>query len=300
MCLATSVGSIHLENPLILASGVVDMTAGSMERCRGAGAVVTKSVGLEERSGYGNPSVVELEHGILNAMGLPNPGVDSYVEELRDVDVDIVVGSIFGRTQEEFVAVAEKMAPSVAALELNMSCPHAGAYGAGVSTDSIAALVNGVKDAVDIPIWVKLGAENIGERGQAAADGGADTVVAINTLKAMAIDVEVAMPVLANLTGGLSGPAIRPVGVRCVYELASSLDIPVVGVGGITSARDAVEYLMAGASAVQIGSGLHYSGTAIFGDICRDLQRWLEEHGYHSLEELIGLAHIPRASHQGE
>lgn len=296
MCLATSVGSLRLENPLMLASGVLDMTAGTMERCRGAGAVVTKSVDLEERSGYGNPSVVELEHGILNAMGLPNPGVDSYVEELRDVDVDVVVGSIFGRTREEFVAVAEKMAPYVAALELNMSCPHAGDYGAGVPTRSVAGLVHAVKNAVDVPVWVKLGAENILERGDAAVQGGADAIVAINTLKAMAIDVDVAMPVLANKTGGLSGPAIRPVGVRCVYELAATLDIPLVGVGGVTAVRDVVEYLMAGASAVQIGSGLHYSGTAIFGDICRDLQRWLEEHGYSHVEELVGLAHTTRLS----
>jgi len=294
MCLATSVGQVHLENPLILASGVADMSARSMERCRAAGAVVTKSVGLDEREGYGNPSVVELEHGILNAMGLPNPGVDRYVEELRDVDVDVVIGSIFGRSSQEFVSVAERMAPRVAALELNMSCPHAGEYGAGVPTERIPDLVDAVQQATNVPVWVKLGAENIMERGQAAAEGGADAVVAINTLKAMAIDVDIGLPVLANVTGGLSGPAIRPVGVRCVYELAGTLDIPLVGVGGIATARDVVEYLMAGATAVQIGSGLHDGGSAIFDDICRDLQRWLREHGYESVEALIGLAHRHR------
>lgn len=289
MCLATSVGTLQLENPLMLASGVLDMTAGSMERCRAAGAVVTKSVGLEERPGYGNPSVVELEHGVLNAMGLPNPGVDSYVEELADVDVD-VVGSIFGRGSDEFVAVAEKMAPHVAALELNMSCPHAGGYGAGVPTDSIAGLVRAVKNAVAVPVWVKLGAENILERGRAAVQGGADAVVAINTLKAMAIDVDVARPILANVTGGLSGPAIRPVGVRCVWELAGALDVPVVGVGGVSSAEDVVEYLMAGASAVEVGSGLHPGGVGLFEELCRDLRRWLTGHGYDSVEGIVGLA----------
>ncbi len=291
MCLATSVGMLHLDNPLILASGIADMTAGSMERCRAAGAVVTKSVGLEERPGYGNPSVVELEHGILNAMGLPNPGVDGYLAELDLADVDVLVGSVFGRTADEFVAVAEKMAPRVAALELNMSCPHAGDYGAGVPTGSIEGLVESVKQAVSVPVWVKLGAENVLERGSAAVAGGADAVVAINTLKAMAIDVEVAMPVLANRTGGMSGPAIRPVGIRCVYELSSSLDVPVVGVGGVRSARDVVEYMMAGAAAVQIGSGLHYAGVAVFEDICRDLRRWLQEHGYDHVDDVVGLAH---------
>ncbi len=279
---------------MILASGIADMSARSMERCRAAGAVVTKSVGLDEREGYGNPSVVELEHGILNAMGLPNPGVDRYVEELRDVDVDVVIGSIFGRSRQDFVAVAETMAPCVAALELNMSCPHAGEYGAGVPTESIPGLVDAVQQAVDIPVWVKLGAENVVERGQAAVKGGADAVVAINTLKAMAIDVDTGLPVLANVTGGLSGPAIRPVGVRCVYELAGMLDVPVVGVGGVTTARDVVEYLMAGATAVQIGSGLHYGGRAIFDDLCRQLQCWLQKHGYESVNDLVGLAHRQR------
>lgn len=291
MCLDTSVGSLHLENPLILASGIADMTAGSMERCRAAGAVVTKSVGREERSGYGNPSVVELEHGILNAMGLPNPGVDDYVEELRDVDVDVVIGSIFGQSREEFIAVAETLASHVAALELNMSCPHAGAYGAGVPTDRIAGLVEGVKEAVAVPVWVKLGVENILERADAAVQGGADAVVAINTLKAMAIDVDVARPILANKTGGLSGPAIRPVGVRCIYELAGRLDVPLVGVGGVTTARDVVEYLMAGAVAVQIGSGLHYGGMTLFADICTSLRAWLEMHGYAHVRDVVGLAH---------
>ncbi len=275
----------------MLASGVLDMTAGSMERCRAAGAVVTKSVGLEERTGYGNPSVVELEHGVLNAMGLPNPGVECYLEELRAADVDVVVGSIFGRSSEEFAAVAEAMAPEVAALELNMSCPHAGEYGAGVPTGRIAAVVRAVKNAVDVPVWVKLGPEGIVERADAAVQGGADALVAVNTLKAMAIDVDVALPVLANVTGGLSGPAVRPVGVRCVWELAGALDVPIVGVGGVTSARDVVEYMMAGASAVQIGSGLQRDGGDVFDMLCRDLRRWLSEHGYGSVGDVVGLAH---------
>jgi dihydroorotate dehydrogenase (NAD+) catalytic subunit len=291
MCLTTSVGMLHLDNPLILASGIADMTAGSMTRCRDAGAVVTKSVGREERPGYGNPSVVELEHGILNAMGLPNPGIDDYLAELYLADVDVLVGSVFGRTADEFVAVAEKMAPRVAALELNMSCPHAGDYGAGVPTDHIAGLVDVVKGVVEVPVWVKLGAENILERADAAVQGGADAIVAINTLKAMAINVDVARPILANKIGGLSGPVIRPVGIRCVYELAGMLDVPLVGVGGITTVRDVVEYMMAGAAAVQIGTGLHYGGMTLFEDICNNMQAWLEAHGYGHVRDVIGLAH---------
>lgn len=146
---------------------------------------------------------------------------------------------------------------------MNMSCPHAGSYGAGFPTEKIPDAVSAVKESVSIPVFVKLGMENIRERARAAAGGGADAIVAINTVRAMAIDIETAMPILSNKIGGYSGPAIKPIGVRCVYELSREVDIPIIGVGGITTAEDVIEYMMAGASAVQIGSGIYYRGEGI-------------------------------------
>lgn len=292
MCLATSLGPLTLKNPLILCSGILDMTRKSMEQLPEAGGVVTKSVGREERPGYDNPSVVELEHGLLNAMGLPHPGIDAYVEELQGHNIEVLIGSVFGEDQASCVQVAAKMATVAHALELNLSCPHAGSYGAGVPTSSIAPLVSAVTQAVEIPVFVKLGAENIRERAEQAVAGGADGLVAINTVRAMAIDVETGLPILAHKIGGYSGPAIKPIGVRCVYELAQDYSLPIVGVGGITTARDVLEYMMAGASAVQMGSALHYRGKTAFRRICDDLRTWLREHGYDSVEQVIGLAHL--------
>jgi len=259
-----------------------------MERFSDAGAVVTKSLGMEERKGYGNPSVVELEHGILNAMGLPNPGVDQYLKEIEGIRIENVIGSIFGKDDREFSEVAEKVGGAVKAVEMNMSCPHAGGYGADFPTNKIREAVRAVKKSVDVPVFVKLGSENIIERAGEAEAGGADAIVAINTVRAMAIDVETGMPVLANRVGGYSGPAIKPIGVRCVYELAGKVDVPIIGVGGITTAYDVLEYMMAGASAVQIGSGIHYRGEGIFKEICIELREWLKAHGYKRIVDVAG------------
>jgi len=290
MCLETSVGPLKMKNPLMLASGVLDMTRGSMERFREAGAIVTKSVGMDERKGYGNPSVVELEHGLLNAMGLPNPGVDEYLKEIEGIDVQKIVGSIFGKDEHEFARVAKKIEGAVDAIEMNMSCPHAGSYGAGFPTDKISDAVSAVKESVNIPVFVKLGMENIGRRARAAEEGGADAIVAINTVRAMSIDIETAVPILSNKVGGYSGPAIKPIGVRCVYELSEEVDIPIIGVGGITTAEDVIEYMMAGASAVQIGTGVYYRGEKIFEEINKELREWLEAHEYGRIKDVIGAA----------
>jgi len=290
MCLETSVGPLKMKNPLMLASGVLDMTRESMERFGEAGAVVTKSIGMDERRGYGNPSVVEMEHGLLNAMGLPNPGIEEYLKEIEGIKVEKIIGSIFGKDESEFAEAAKKIERAVDAIEMNMSCPHAGGYGAGFPTDRVSDAVSAVKESVSIPVFVKLGVENIRKRARAAADGGADAIVAINTVRAMAIDIETARPILSNKIGGYSGPAIKPIGVRCVYELSGEVDIPIIGVGGITTAEDVIEYMMAGASAVQIGSGIYYRGEGIFGKISKELRKWLKAHGYERIKDVIGAA----------
>lgn len=279
----------------------MDEDAGSIKRIinSGVGAIVTKSIGLEPRSGYSNPTVVELEHGILNAMGLPNPGIESFKEELKKLQKSNIpiIGSIFGSNVNEFIKLAEKMEQyKVDALELNMSCPHAKGYGLEIGSDPkmVRDITSKVKNSVNIPVFVKLSPNltNIIEIAKSAEAGCADAIVAINTIKAMKIDIELKMPILSNKIGGYSGKAIKPIGVRCVYEISKNVDIPIIGVGGITTGEDAIEYFMAGASAIQIGSGIYYRGIEIFNNICNEIEKWMQEHGHKDLSKIIGAANL--------
>ena len=287
--LEVEIAGIKMMNPLMLASGVLDLTKESMERFRDAGAVVTKSVGIEERKGYKNPVFYEMECGVLNAIGLANPGIDEYIKELDGIAIENVIGSIFGKSGEEFGYLAKKISPYVKAIEMNMSCPHAKKVGAEYPDEEIVDAVREVKKAKK-PVFVKLGAENILKRAEKAINGGADGIVAINTVRAMAIDIETGMAVLSNRIGGYSGKGIKPIGVRCVYEIASNYDILVIGVGGITKAEDVIEYMMAGARAVQIGTGVYYKDVGIFSEICKQLEKWLAEHGYAHINDIVGMA----------
>ncbi|MBC7080984.1 MAG: dihydroorotate dehydrogenase [Thermoplasmatales archaeon] len=281
--------NIKMKNPLMVASGVLDLTKSSIEKFRDAGAVVTKSIGKDERKGYKNPVFVEIECGILNAIGLANPGIDTYIKEIRGAKVDNLIGSIFGKNAEEFLYVAKKFSKYVKAVEMNMSCPHAEKFGAEFPEKEIKNAVEMVKEAGK-PVFVKIGSENALKRAEWAVEGGADAIVAINSIKAMAISIEAGKPILGNVFGGYSGKGIKPIGLRCVYEISKNFDLPVIGVGGITNARDVIEYMMAGASAVQIGAGIYYRGERIFKEICRDLKKWLEENGYRRIEDIIGVA----------
>ncbi|UCF50765.1 MAG: dihydroorotate dehydrogenase [Thermoplasmatales archaeon] len=298
--LGITISSLKLDNPLILASGLMDEDAGSMERIfnNGAGAIVTKSIGLKPRKGYPNPTVIELEHGILNAIGLPNPGIENFKDEiikLKKINIP-VIGSIFGTDSEEFVTLAEKMQNyGVDALELNMSCPHAKGYGLeiGCDPDLVKEITLNVKKSTNIPVFVKISPNlaNIVEIAKSAEEGNADGIVAINTLKAMKIDIEMQMPVLSNKIGGYSGNAIKPIGIRCVYEISKNIDIPVIGVGGITTGIDAIEYFMAGASSVQVGSAIYQRGLDVFKKICDEIKIWMENHRYNNISDLVGVAH---------
>jgi dihydroorotate dehydrogenase (NAD+) catalytic subunit len=278
----------------------MDEDAGSMKRIikSGAGAVVTKSIGLKPRKGYDNPTIVELECGILNAMGLPNPGIDNFKEEIVELKKSKipVIGSIFGSNADEFSKLAQKMQMYGAdAIELNMSCPHAKGYGLEVGSDStlVKEITSKVKKTVKIPVFVKISPNlmDISEIAKAAEKGGADAIVAINTIKAMKIDLELKTPVLANKIGGYSGNAIKPIGVRCVYEIANNVNIPIIGVGGINTGKDAIEYIMAGAAAIQIGSGLYYRGVDVFKKVCNEIEKWMKDHKVKNISDLIGVAH---------
>jgi dihydroorotate dehydrogenase (NAD+) catalytic subunit len=297
--LETKIGAVSLDKPGMVASGIMDETGASMVRmfeC-GAGAVVTKSVGLEPKPGHRNPTFTEVAGGYVNAMGLPNPGIGLFAEEMRPaVKRGKVVGSIYGANADEFAELAGKMEDyGACAVELNLSCPHAKGYGMELGTDPamVSSIVSAVKSAVKVPVWAKLtpNTHMLADIGMAVQDAGGDAVVAINTLKALVICPEFARPVLSNRFGGLSGPAVKPVGVRAVYDLRSVLDIPIVGVGGISDWRDAAEYIMAGASAFQIGSAVGSVGPGVFGLINAGLEVFMRDYGYDSIASMEGAAH---------
>jgi dihydroorotate dehydrogenase (NAD+) catalytic subunit len=255
---------------------------------RGAGGVVTKSIGPEPKNGHAGPCVALLDNGILNAMGLPNPSQD-FAGELGSLGQKPVIVSIFGGTPEEFAEVAGWFKGKAAGFELNLSCPHAEGYGAAIGVDPV--LVEACTRAVStlgMPTWVKLtpNVTDITAIGKAAERGGATAIVAINTVKAMRISTALRRPVLGNRYGGLSGDAIFPVAVRCVYELFESCKIPIIGCGGVSTADKVVEMMMAGARAVEIGSAVQQD-IGIFETITNELyaKKGIEP------EEIVGCAH---------
>ncbi|HEY7588460.1 MAG TPA: dihydroorotate dehydrogenase [Thermoplasmata archaeon] len=298
--LRTEIAGVHLRNPTLLASGFLDETGGSMLRVynAGAGAVVTKSIGPEPREGYANPTIVELDGALLNAVGLPNPGIDEFDREVRLAVKGraVVIGSVFGKDATEYAKVAAKMAETgVQAIELNLSCPHAKGLGTEIaqSVEAVREFTRAVKDAVALPVFPKLSPNvaDIASFAVAAEEGGANGIVAINTVKGMVIAPELRMPVLANRYGGLSGPAIRPIGVRAVYDIYEKVSVPVIGVGGVDSGRAALEYIMAGARGVQIGTALVGQGLGVFERVTKELGSLLEEAGYRSVADAVGAAH---------
>ncbi|MEA3559960.1 MAG: dihydroorotate dehydrogenase [Candidatus Thermoplasmatota archaeon] len=296
------IAGIEFRNPLLLASGIADETGSSMAQAvlNGAGGVVTKSLSLAPREGHRNPCIVDMTFGLINAMGLPNPGIEEYAKEIRTFREEIdaptpVIGSVFGSTIDEYgLAAKEVQGIGVDAVEINGSCPNAKGLGMQFGQDPavIDELVREVKVMVDIPVFFKLtpATSNIVDLAVAAQDAGADGLVAVNTMPAMKIDIRTRRSHLTNVTGGLSGPALRPIGVRCVHQLASSgeIDIPIIGVGGIMNHEDALEYLMAGARAVQIGTAVTWRDLKLFGEIASDLERFLKSEGVSSITDLVG------------
>jgi dihydroorotate dehydrogenase (NAD+) catalytic subunit len=292
---------LRLANPTILASGILGYSAETLESIveGGAGAVVTKSVGLKPRNGYANPTIAQTSGGLINAMGLPNPGIDEFVKEIREaktaLNVPLIV-SVYGFSAEEYATVAKKAVDAGAdAIELNVSCPHVRETGSEVGQNPkiLAEVVGKVKSVVDKPVFVKLSPNvtSIVEIAEAAVKAGADVLTAINTVKAMAIDTETTMPILSNKIGGLSGPAIKPIAVRCVYEIYEQVKVPIIGCGGITNWRDAVEFLLAGASAVQIGTAVALKGPNVFKAVNQGIDTYLKKKGFKSVDEIVGLSH---------
>jgi dihydroorotate dehydrogenase (NAD+) catalytic subunit len=299
--LSINLAGLKLRNPTILASGILGYTAESLQRTveGGAGAVVTKSVGAEARMGYANPTVVQANSGLVNAMGLPNPGIDEYSEEIAHAKTIVkapLIVSVFGYSAEEYAQVAKKAVKAGAdAVELNVSCPHVKQTGSEIGQNPriLAEVVAKVKGAVKAPVIVKLSPNvtDIVETAKVVVKAGADALTAINTVKAMAIDADTALPVLSNTRGGLSGPAIKPIALRCVYDLYEAVETPIIGCGGITTWQDTVEFFLAGATAVQVGTAVALDDPHVFQAINRGVAAYLKRKGYGSVKEIVGIAH---------
>ena len=298
--LTVNLAGLKLKNPTMLAAGILGMSGFTLKRVAqaGAGAVVTKSLGLQPRRGYSNPTVAQVDCGLINAMGLPNPGVEHFAQEMREasgIGVPVIV-SVFAYTPQEFAAVAEQVVKiGAGGVELNVSCPHAEKTGAEIGQDLrlVEEVVKAVKRKVEKPVFVKLtpNVASIAEVARAAEKGGADGVTTINTVKAMVIDVETAKPILGNKVGGLSGPAIKPIAVRCVYDVYETVKVPVIGCGGINSWRDAVEFIHAGASAIQIGTAIAFRGLEVFKHVTEGIDAFLRKKRIGSVKEIVGSSH---------
>jgi dihydroorotate dehydrogenase (NAD+) catalytic subunit len=301
--LAVNIGRIALESPLVLASGVLGTTAASLRRVAlaGAGAVTTKSCSLQPRKGHAAPCILPWRGGLLNAVGLSNPGVDGALEEIteyrRTCGTPLFV-SIFAGSAEEFGQLAGRIAEAKPDLiEVNVSCPNVESeFGIPFSADPEACgrVARAVKDAAGrIPVAIKLSAQcaSLARMAAACQANGADAITAINTVgPGMAIDTGVGRPVLSNKVGGVSGAAILPIAVRAVYEIRQAVDLPIIGTGGVSCADDALQLIMAGADAVGIGSGIYGGGVELFGEINRGLAEWLKARGFESLAQVKGLA----------
>ncbi|MBN1641670.1 MAG: dihydroorotate dehydrogenase [Anaerolineae bacterium] len=293
-------------NPLVLASGILGTEAALMARVArcGAGGITSKSCGPQPRAGHPNPTVLDWGAGLINAVGLANPGAAAETAILRQAKAYLhplgvpLIASIFAETVEGFgevAALVSKAPPDM--IEVNISCPNVAAeFGRPFALDaqSAAQVTRAVRQATAIPISVKLSPNtpDLVAIGRAVVAAGADALTAINTVgPGMAIDLECGRPILANRAGGLSGPAIRPIAVRCVYDLARAVRVPIIGTGGVNSGRDAIEMIMAGATLVGVGSAVCEEGPEVFRRIAREMTGWLVEHGVASLDEIRGCAH---------
>jgi dihydroorotate dehydrogenase (NAD+) catalytic subunit len=292
---------LRWRNPFLLASGIWGESGESLAGAwrAGAGGVITKSIGAEPRPGYPNPTIEVYERwGMLNAMGLPNPGIDEYPREIAVARAAgaSVIGSVFAGTAEEFARLAGRIAETgVVAVELNLSCPHAEGFGTevGSTPEDVERIVRATVAEVRIPVIAKItpNSADPAALALAAERGGAAAISTINTLRGLAIDTTLRRPVLAHGLGGLSGPAIKPVGLACVWQVYRKVRIPIIGIGGIGSAEDALEFLMAGACAVELGTAITFDGVELFGRLGADLSARLDGLGFERVGDAVGAAH---------
>lgn len=300
--LKTNFLGTQLENPIILASGVLGVTKASLKNVvkNGAGAVTMKSISQEPRAGHNNPILITYEAGMMNAVGYSNPGITEAKKEfssLADVGAP-VIASIIGTTAKDFAYMAKNFLNNeYAAVEIPLSCPHTPGFGtlAGQSTPKCTfEITKAVKENTNLPVIVKLSptVQNLAEIGKAAQDAGADAINMGNTHgPGMVINIETKQPILDFKIGGVSGPAILPLTVRCVYDLYQAVKIPIIGCGGITTWRDGVQMIMAGASVISIGTAIYYEGMNVFNKICNGMEQFMRKEGYKKIKDMVGVAH---------
>jgi dihydroorotate dehydrogenase (NAD+) catalytic subunit len=294
-----------MKNPLILASGILGVTRASMGEVarNGAGAVTSKSLSIEPRTGHETPIVVETDAGMLNAVGYSNPGIDEGIKEFSSWKrEEPFIISITGKNEKEFEVLTKKIESAkkvlnCAAIEVALSCPHTPGYGlmAGqADPESAGKITKAVCKETKLPVIVKLSPSVPGEveAAKLAEKAGAAAINMGNTLgPGMRIDLNRKKPVLSFKMGGLSGPAIRPVAIRCVYDIYKEIEIPIIGTGGVNDGLDAIEMMLAGASFVGVGTALYFRGADAFRIIESEMRTWLDERGYKSVNELIGVTH---------
>lgn len=290
----------QLKNPLVLASGILGNSKELLERVHenGCGLVTMKSIGPEPRDGHNNPTVIDLGQGMINAVGLPSPGylnMENEWNELGDRNFP-VIASVYGGSVDEYRLVAEFVSQKKPDfIEINISCPNSEKHGMifGVNPQSSFEVVSAVKKSINVPLIVKLTPQALDIAGIAKTceDAGADAICAINTVgPGMVIDIESRIPVLAFKKGGLSGPMIKPIAVRCVYDIYKAVKIPVIGLGGVSTGEDAIEMMMAGASLVGIGTAVRYRGIDVFDKVNTEINSWLLAH-HLTRNDIIGAAH---------
>ena len=296
--LEVNLAGLKLKTPLILASGILGVSCSVMNRLSkaGLGAITTKSIGPRSRIGFNNPSIVEVQPGtFINSVGLGNPGIDHFIQEIKDFKKynSHLIVSVFGNNDKSYIDVASKAEKAGAdAIEINISCPHSEVACIGIDKALTYQLVSKIKGKISIPIFLKLNPNvtNILDIAKAAEQGGADAVVAINTIEAMAINIDTQRPILSHGYGGLSGKAIHHIAIKKVYDLFKSVHIPIIGCGGISNWQDVIEFFLAGATAVQLGT-FFYSGIENLNKINEGLRNYLKEHNLKSISDLTGLSH---------
>jgi dihydroorotate dehydrogenase (NAD+) catalytic subunit len=296
--LSVNIAGISLRNPIMTASGTFGYGEEFAEYVdlEKIGAIVTKGLSIRPKAGNAMPRIVETPGGMLNAIGLQNVGIDAFIEKkvpfLRTISTPVIV-NFFGNTLEEYAALAEKLdaIPEVAGIEVNISCPNVKHGGIVFGTDpkSAHSVVTAVRSATIKPLIVKLSPNvtDIVEMAVACAEADADALSLINTITGMSIDVKTRRPALANITGGLSGPAIKPVALRMVWQVSRAVQLPIIGIGGITTATDVLEFLLAGATAVQVGTA-NFRSPSASQRIVEDLETYLLENNISDIKELIG------------
>jgi dihydroorotate dehydrogenase (NAD+) catalytic subunit len=295
--ISTNVGPIKLERPTILASGILGISLDVFARLykEGAGALVTKSLSKEPWEGYPNPTVIGVKSGYLNAVGLSNPGAPYFAKMISSNKTIQIIVSLVGSVPEDFTFMIKQFDNvKVLAYEVNLSCPHVEKVGleVGDDPDLVIKIVREVKKTSRVPVISKvgLGSSDYLETVRASCEAGVDAITAINTIRAMAIDVETTRPILSHKIGGLSGTPIKPIAVRCVYEIASNFDIPIMGCGGVSSWEDAIEFVLAGASAVQIGSAVAEKWVGVFSEINNGISKYMERKNFPKIKDMVGIA----------